>query len=383
MGEPLSFLSLTLYNLVVLQHIGGFHPAAICGDDLLTICTPQESDDLSEFISDTGMMLSIGKDYRSNKFGIFCEDVVIHQKKVGFQFLDTVKCRLFSSDKTVGKAGPSYSPIIGRGRMLTTATEWLSSKEYKNRCRILYWYFNHRFTIRKKNLPWYLPTNVGGLGLPHTSEMITYPWEGKVIGFIKGAPLTDLLKLHSINAIDRKGGKQTEFSQFWEGLTSITHLDLQTHTVSKIAAPLQYEGDITDIFALQPNKLYKIGRNYSDVAEELLTRDSYGAVIHTLFHDKLALFGVYNLVNLFNHYKRIQKFKGFLRGDLKHQEVTISDWERKVSRIYKGVVPLPYENYSKEVQEYLNPLRFGYIKVEEALRKEFLSGPSLVVRRGN
>jgi len=153
-GEPISFLTLTLYNLVILNmtihystselklwsypkffHDYGIIPRAVCGDDVAAFFPHARfASNFRSLVVGSGMHLSKGKDGDSKRVLIFCEDHVIakfdNETNIwSFFFSDTIKCRLLTNMSRQGTS--RVASILGKGRMISSQLDWFPNETVK------------------------------------------------------------------------------------------------------------------------------------------------------------------------------------------------------------------------------------------------------------
>jgi hypothetical protein len=208
MGEPMSFLTLTLENLLVEEISSYYYVSKLklwtvpktsikLVGDAVCVC----GDDVAAFRRKYGIILlfkevfrAMGwqasyKDVVSKRLLIFCEDhVIVKRDKDTWKFLyvDVIKSRLLTSMSR--EHSENRSSVLGKGRTLRNQLDYFESKELKIAClsyftRILtrdYVYFRQGVkhnSILECKYPLYLPPSCGGLGIPiPTSVLPRWIW---------------------------------------------------------------------------------------------------------------------------------------------------------------------------------------------------------------
>lgn len=204
MGEPMSFMTLTLMNLVIevltlkatafktqLFVLGNQlppgPPVCICGDDVAAVRHRLEPIQLfKEVVAAFSGQLS-WKDVISKRILIFCEDHVLVQYKDGkakFLYIDVIKSRLLTTMSR--QHTENRSAILGKGRMLRNQLDYFEDKNLQIAIML---YFHRIFdraykgALTKVKLPLFLPPNCGGAGIPNHDSLVN-EWEYPYIGYV-------------------------------------------------------------------------------------------------------------------------------------------------------------------------------------------------------
>jgi len=206
MGEPMSYMTLTIMNLlseVISEYyytlnkplfsglsqtdwlrdipIGIF---IIAGDDKLALRYSKHRANLSREASiGLGFVMST-KDGDSDRLMIFCEDHIL-LKREGVNkrmvYIDVIKGRLLTNVNR--PHADNRASIFGKGRMLSNSLDYLdeSLRRYVLTCHMNLFIRTHHRGFLNQQLPWFLPPNCGGMGL----EPIDIPvWGYKYINYI-------------------------------------------------------------------------------------------------------------------------------------------------------------------------------------------------------
>jgi len=153
MGEPLSFMTLTLINLII-NEISEFYfrvgrplwsgidhyiecrdPIGICGDDFVSVRHDAGRIRIFNTVAlEVGMKLSRGKDFQSGRVLIFCEDHIIvifdpAANTIRFEYVDVVKSRLFTT--MCRQHSDNRSSVLGKGRMLGNQLDYFPSENQR------------------------------------------------------------------------------------------------------------------------------------------------------------------------------------------------------------------------------------------------------------
>jgi hypothetical protein len=210
MGEPMSFMTLTMINLIIdeisehlyvhgtLDTLGSAvtltrEPSCICGDDFAALrhslgrilCFKDVADKV-------GMVLS-WKDQISRRVLIFCEDHVLINQHGKPLYVDVVKSRLLTGMSR--QHSDNRSSILGKGRMLRNQLDYFEDPILKR--EILYVFRSvfdriYNGSVDHSRLPIWLPPSCGGLGFPVLEEDVP-AWGWKYIRYI-----LDVLKIENI-----------------------------------------------------------------------------------------------------------------------------------------------------------------------------------------
>jgi len=204
MGEPMSFLTLTLENLLVeeisdyyyvnpFQRIWskptsytccGRNPCCICGDDVAAL-----RDSLRRVLLFREVAIDMGwkfswKEGVSRRVMIFCEDhAILTGKKDKFKvvYADVIKSRLLTTMSR--EHSDNRSSILGKGRMLSNQLDYFENKNLK--ISIIGYFRNifdrcfHYGVIHNMacKMPIYLPPSAGGMGFPIVESLMpSFMW---------------------------------------------------------------------------------------------------------------------------------------------------------------------------------------------------------------
>jgi hypothetical protein len=244
MGEPMSFLTLTLYNLcnldicenairtngglqtlldspeLVQVHIAHERIAQVVGDDVLALAPRQYIDNFYDIVSRSGMHLSAGKDLPSKTLMILCEDHTFVDRtgseqesesdiigadkvtitKIGksvIHYIDVVKIRLLVGSGRIYK--DHRAAMIGKAAMLTNQTAWHPNKTVARMAHDIYrvsFEEVHGKSLFIKRLPYELPSNSGGFSLPRLGWdefQSVFQKELRFLRWLLGLPASEFL----------------------------------------------------------------------------------------------------------------------------------------------------------------------------------------------
>jgi hypothetical protein len=213
MGEPMSFLTLTLENLLVEEISAYFYnyrndvqlwdtrlvsrhlqddrlagdAICICGDDVAAVRRDVEQIRLFKVVAIALGWQFSWKDAVSRRLLIFCEDHTMMNYRgdiTEFRYIDVIKSRLLTTMSR--QHSDNRSSILGKGRMLSNQLDYYEHKQL--RIAILA-YFSLLFSraygyesISQCRMPLYLPPSCGGAGIPADQTMPgwMYPYIGYV-----------------------------------------------------------------------------------------------------------------------------------------------------------------------------------------------------------
>jgi len=356
MGEPISFLTLTLENLLVeeiseyyfrnpLEPVWSFpkyfgtygqDPCCICGDDVAGIRTQLRRVKLFKRVAtDMGWQFS-SKDGMSRRIMIFCEDHAIIKTDNGkrtIEYVDVIKSRLLTTMSR--EHSENRSSILGKGRMLSNQLDYFENKFLK--IAILSYFRNifdrcYNYGIIRNEackLPIYLPPCCGGMGLPIVdSIMPSFMWP--YIGYI-----FKVLELPS------------ESDRFVT-LNGLSSLNARVkHGISSDVSPVLKEIFESYSRALPGESRVKGNSIYNDDFIVTLLREVYSVEVppdpYTKKYDFSSLeneasrVGFVTLQSLPTEIERVLNFQKFLKGDYKKESRTFNVWLKQSSRFWKKV----------------------------------------------
>jgi len=357
MGEPMSFMSLTLINLIIeelactwqnaemcfrtpVESLRSFEPLAICGDDVASVRrTLKRIHVFKHIVSCVGMKLS-WKDGISRRLLIFCEEhVCVFGKE--FTYIDVIKSRLLTT--MARQHSDNRSSILGKGRMLGTQLAYFDNRMLKIFIMKIYdQVFNrsHKYIMNSMNLPYFLPPSCGGLGYPIPESQIP-DWAYEYIGVIfKILDETNILsryhKLYELNALTKRN----------------------KHGIDATAAALAVFAKMAKTEEIQildePIEEFKSRTIYPDTRiREALSRfgitvpnDPYtGGPDRDCLRNEAHRFGIIRLDDLFEQIERTINFDTFFRKEVVREQRTFEQWLRRSGKYWKRVLykTSPYE----------------------------------------
>jgi len=416
MGEPISFLTLTLYNLVVddmTNYYAGLGlplyslpiethvffgplPTAICGDDVTSIRPHRRfSATHRRIITDTQMVLSTkGKDSDSLRVIFFCEDSVIVSRdtdgKWKFTYIDVIKGRLLTRMARQGTA--RVAAVLGKGRMLANQLEWFPSERVK--CLTLAIYDRmlareYSGWVERIRLPKCLPAGAGGLGLPYTGDSL--PMEelfyARYVRWLTNQPrttemVTELLKLRALGRRLRYGVEPGETP------VQLIHQLVNYTLVSKN----KLDGD-EPIFW---NRIYRPSV-VIDVYERVTGKPvPFGSYKQKPDYDDVVRAGrEIGLVPMWDYIdviERLTTFNELLTNDGVHTPdvMTLNDWVKRSGRFWRRVLrrfgeqiaetSLPVPVNAKDVNWWVQDYWGGFVTERGGYQTVRQYGPSMAIR---
>jgi hypothetical protein len=233
MGEPMSFLTLTLVNLLAEEISSHYYvnnrklwsplspgleltgdPVCICGDDFTAVRdSVKRVRTFKKVMTDMNGRFS-WKDAVSRVIMIFCEDHAVLTgtgETFSLEYVDVIKSRLLTT--MTRQHSENRSSILGKGRMLSNQLDYFSNKSLKI---AIFCYFNNIFDrcysygiFRNQiRLPIFLPPCAGGMGLPiHEDLMPSFMWP--YIGHVfKSLEISDFIdryvEIQSMSALNSR-----------------------------------------------------------------------------------------------------------------------------------------------------------------------------------
>jgi len=352
-GEPVSFLTLTLYNLVVDEmtnyystlNVNLYSPVtvdlrvhtvtAITGDDVVSLRTEKAVRTFRRIVIDSGMVLSPGKDGDSKRLMIFCEDHVLINYEhlyMKFTYIDVIKCRLLT---TMGRLHADHRvAILSKGRMLQNQLNYFDSDRLKRITTVVYNNILDRHysgQISSLRLPIHLPPSCGGIGLPILWSDLP-DWEVvyvKYVVWLTSQPRTvenliAFLKMRDLNQRVKYGIK----------VGPVPHLFLKSLTDFVDAGV--YSG-LPDV--LWKNRIYS--EDYVRNLIEDITRDKVpvspytGKISYDALCNQAHIFGFVDMWSAFDLIERFLVFQQLLEEVQKPEVRTLNQWIRRSTRFWK------------------------------------------------
>lgn len=411
-GEPVSFITLTLYNLIILEMTDQFtvtgkdwcvpdptvkiprSPRAVCGDDVAALFyTEQFSQKFRQLVTETGMYLSPGKDGDSVRLVIFCEDHVIFNYKDGegwsFQYVDVIKSRLLTNMSRQGTS--RVASVLGKGRMVANQLDWFPSETVKHiTVKIFYDLLNRLYddwpkTIR---LPLRLPAHCGGLSLPQVGAYSD--WELQYVKYVRwltkqprsATSLTELIKLRSLAHRYRYGVSMPDMT------SDQLIVDLQKFNYVEQEDDMSYP--LYGIYTIdQVKEMYNLvtGVPLSNPYDEG-SDPTYSHVV-VAARDELGLVPFWDSLDLVERAITFTELLSF-KGKKEPEVLTFGQWAKKASRFWHRIEK-QYSSFYKDepidpnvqqrdvnwwVQNYWNG--FVFIESIDGIARRY--GPSLMVR---
>jgi hypothetical protein len=351
MGEPMSFMSLTLINLVIeetnsyyfrnnlplfqgIPRLLSGDPLCICGDDVAALRNNLEIIlRFKQTVAAYGMKLS-WKDGISRRVLIFCEDHVLLDENGKFVYLDVIKSRLLTT--MARQHSENRSSILGKGRMLTNQLDYFDDKNIKIFVMEIYHTIFDRaynYMLGSLALPHFLPPSCGGMGYPIEDSKLP-PWAYEYIGYI-----FDVLKEEDIMS---RYSRTLEFSLL--NKRNKHGIDNSEKILSTFKAIANANGEPFRFFTgkipetLKPREIYN-----TDVVVSILEKfnldipkDPYtGGPDYDSVRNESQRFGLVPLREIFDQIERTLNFQEFLKDDLVlRSQRTFEQWVRSSGKFW-------------------------------------------------
>jgi hypothetical protein len=349
MGEPMSYMTLTLMNLlteVISQKYfdagkevfsglskeewmaeSHMDPFVIAGDDKLALRFSKARATISREASvGLGFVMS-DKDGDSNELLIFCEDHILidRQEQTKLVFVDVLKGRLLTNVHR-GHADNRAS-IFGKGRMISLQCAWINETVKKYVLSLHFNLFVRTYGVEFINaeVPWFFPPSLGGLGL----EPVTIPkWGYRYINYI----------IEVLNIKDWR----VRMTLLWElaSLSSAVHRGVLPRKIS-------LERASEALAHIKPSFLDEFDKNRNDLIfqdEEFIKTMKKEGIVPTplnneITHEDVVIYAEQNgfteVNSLLDQFERIDTFQQMLEAPTKPVRRTAKMWQRKSSRFWK------------------------------------------------
>jgi hypothetical protein len=408
MGEPVSFLTLTLASLNVddmtvyytalrdnvrlyelpLKPLIGGDPSAVAGDDLTSIRLDARAASLSRKIStDLGEVLSPDKDHDSRIMMIFCEDrafVELDEKgQLVPTFIDTIKCRLFT--KMTRMHSDHRVALLGKGQAISKTLEfWPTGPIKASAVRIFTDLFRREYPGVDENrfYPVHLPPMAGGLGLPR--DYGGFPkWETlyvKYVVWLTNQPrsretIREVLHLADLNTRVKYGLDVPRTpSEVLDELASFTTEEFSVST-----------------FILKPKMIYSLDQTKT-ILEAILGRTvpltAYGRFSYEVLVREARMLGLIPMWDAFDLIERSLVFNELLRREGEPPTLrTLSKWQRaakkfwlpRLARVQPETVDISSIKSAKDLVWRLNNYWGGFVLTETINGILSRYGPTLQV----
>jgi hypothetical protein len=361
MGEPMSFMSLTLINLII-EELTSFYwltgcqfpytpvdslvskdPIAICGDDFASIRGDLKKILLFKLITaSVGMKLSY-KDGVSRRVLIFCEDHILVTKERKFLYVDVVKSRLLTT--MCRQHSENRSSILGKGRMLTNQLDYFDDQVIRifiMKIFDLVFDRSHNYVMKDMTLPYFLPPSCGGMGYPIEDSVIpefAYPYFGYIFKLLEEPNImvrySSILELQVLNKRNKHGIDNSDnIVSVFKSLASKTN-------------PLKFhKGEIS---CFEINTLY----DAYDVSSLLtglgidIPKDPYtGGFDRDSVRNEAQRFGIIPFSEYLTQIERTLNFQEFLKDEsVLRSQRTFEQWIRRSGKFWKRELfskPLAY-----------------------------------------
>ncbi|WAK75247.1 MAG: RNA-dependent RNA polymerase [Narnaviridae sp.] len=352
MGEPISFLTLTLVNLLI-EEVTSFYfdndvplwtppqgnilagdPVCICGDDVAALRTSiSKILVFKQVVSSIGMKLS-WKDAISKRLIIFCEDHALIEgagKTMKIVYVDVIKSRLLTT--MTREHSDNRSSILGKGRMLGNQLDYFENRNIKIACLSYFMTIfdrHYEYSIirdTKCKLPLYLPPSAGGLGIPIV-ETVMPQFMFKYIGHVYNIldiqdPFDRYIKLKTLSSLNHRvkhGISEMDINVLAKEISRYRRNGDNSISVTSI-----YEDD----FVL----------NYlSEVSEVELPPDPYSKKYDfSSLRNEAARVGFVPFSELYDEVERVLNFQNFLKKPLEKTRRSYNQWVRDSKKFWNRV----------------------------------------------
>jgi len=396
MGDPMSFLTLSIVNLCVdlqLQRLTKIYsnidslsaPSIILGDDFLALARDiQIPKLLDKYYSQLGLVLS-SKHGVSPKFGVFAEDwCLLNQGHL--IYLDTIKLRLLNS--IPAKWGLDHrAAVLGKARQIKNIYEWSSIGYYKLLLPKLFidqFHREYKYSLCyiDKRLPLNLPYAYGGLDFPGDEK--DFPFSLQVLYYLENNlrratdPLDKFIllgKLKRLNSSYSKGIEthfKTVFKCFKKYFSKFTISNLN-ESIENLKPYVLYTNDSIESFfktkniQIPPPDYSFFGNNPRD----------------DLFNE----FHIIQLDNLVNEVDRMLTFNEFIVSNPKVKDNTIFKWINTSRKFWKElgiwnsryIIPSWYKPDYKFIKNEIAKFGNLYFIPNENKVPSLRAGPSLII----
>nr|WGH50466.1 MAG: RNA dependent RNA polymerase [Moniliophthora roreri-associated narnavirus 2] len=362
MGEPLSFMTLALANILFEEYstvmynyessiLSGKYSrdaACICGDDFAAIRNSVERITVfKQAVKDFRMKLS-WKDGVSRRVLIFCEDhVLYHEGK--FYYVDVIKSRLLTS--MTRQHSDNRSSILGKGRMLRNQLDYIDEVNPKVMTLTIFKkIFNRVYdgAIDCLRLPYFLPPSCGGLGFPIMEDSIPeFGWkyikyifdlleeEDQIIRFY------NLCRLRSLNCPSKKGINTVEES------LKVLNRELARY---QFIPDIEWSSDLSSY--LIPSNGVFTDNLIKELVKLFFNReippDPYDPTKFDWdsLKNEASILGFLKFDELFDQIDRLVNFQEFLTSDHQREQRTFNQWKSSSAKYWKRAIGPNFEKVS-------------------------------------
>jgi hypothetical protein len=366
MGEPMSFMTLNLGNIVTEELtmyceatsdptfervpdtfpvILGRDPTCVCGDDFTALRAILARILLFKKVAEkVGWVLS-WKDQLSKRVMIFCEDHALVTQDQKLVYIDVIKSRLLTT--MTRQHSDNRSSILGKGRMLRNQLDYFENKALKSSIMTVY---REIFTKVYKDtldisLPFWLPPNCGGIGFPCLETEIP-KWGWKFIKYILDVvamprspeKLVKLSQLRTLNSPSKKGiatwaDSLRIYSEILDGYSIFEYKGQESLKEDNILPGTIYPDQfVTDLCFLAYGR--EVPKDPYDPSK--FDFDS--------LNNEASLLGFIRFDELLNEIERAVNFHTFLTSDEERTQRTLSDYIRKARKFWLRIGVFPNED---------------------------------------
>jgi hypothetical protein len=353
MGEPMSFLNLSLVNLC-LTEIAGYAskqllplgtvinplrfrseprdgtPCGIVGDDNLSVGSQLFVDWFHNMGERAGMVFSKGKDLTSKNLLILCED---HAWFDGAKVthLSTIKARLLT--RMTRMHSDNRSAILGKASMLMTQLSWDDKPMVVLTCRIAYLLSFMKELGGKTfipNLPLELPPNLGGICLPAREPEALIQSQPLLMRFLVWMEIQPMevflywyLRLSHVNRRVPKG--------------SLGALDIDAMSKAFVGF---IEGDAEDFLNGRPRRFFgrRVVVQLLHDAGIIIPTTQAGFPINRLVIEGARSLGLIPISEIVDMQDRIEAFSDLLTGgSMEPKKLSFARYQRDYHKVLKAI----------------------------------------------
>jgi hypothetical protein len=349
MGEPMSFLTLTLENLLVEEITNQYYsigrplwthvdmgqiksdPSCICGDDVAALRSNVKIILLFREVVKAFCWALSWKDLTSKRCLIFCEDHCLVQGDKNNRkviYIDVIKSRLLTT--MTREHSENRSSILGKGRMLSNQLDYFENKFLK--IAVLGYFariFNRAYNynvIGKCKFPLYLPPSCGGLGLPIVESVMPeymYPYIGYVYSLLGISDFKDrFLKLTELGALNTRA-KHGIISTDRVNFLAFSLAKMHYSSENKVMANAIYDDDFV---------MTLLEEEGIEVQSDPYTK-KYD---FSAFRNAAAFIGFVPFSSLPEEIERVLNFSTFFSDEVTRQQRTYNQWVRDSRKFWNG-----------------------------------------------
>jgi hypothetical protein len=376
MGDPLSFMTLSLVGLILdkgIKKLSGHYdpaPSLVLGDDYVTkLRTRQLCIQATQLTESLGLCISKKHGF-SVRALVFAESVAIIFKRK-LRFVDSLKLRLLTNSPSTMMGEAKFS-FIGKASELKKFISYTSSVPIKFLSRYLFWENIRLFygnDIYKINLPFWLPNELGGLNFP--MKLTSNSYTNKYIHYFNhfSSDLSDSEQfVESLYLCNLYHNNRKSIS---DDIDKAIEVFLKYFSNYELGSVLN--GLNRGCFYSRSN----LKQNYLEVSNE--DQPLFGGV--SSYELLLRTCDIYSIRYIIDYINRIISFGLNLQNDLKPSETTIFSWIKRARKFWHHRVVnrptdetslyIPLESIVKDFNERLD--LFVYIPSGSFFKNDLFS----------